>query len=212
MPLGFRYDRLVAELHEILSLAEAAELAGVSPGRLRQVIEDGRLRGKKIGNSWAILARDLDAFMGKSRGAGRPDERQAIANRLYVDLRGNSPIQIQLAGQSPDVRLWFRADNRTAVEVELDRMLVEVWFGQPVVEGWVLHRYLLSPNQWNETVMFHQFLTKDQTDLIRQRTQSTDASPFGLRLQLVAYFNTPFGFLSVSNNIERQKGEFPIYY
>src|SRR5262245_30448838 len=130
----------MAELHEILSVTEAAELAGVTPGRLRQLIEDGRLRGKKIGNSWAILARDVETFIGRKRGAGRPDEQQALASRLFVDLRGNSPIQIQLAGQLPDVRLWFKADNRSALEVELDRMWVEVSVGQPIADGWMLHR------------------------------------------------------------------------
>jgi hypothetical protein len=202
----------VAELREILSLAEAADIAGVSAGRLRQFIEEGRLRGKKIGNSWAILAPDLDTFLGKERGAGRPDERKALEGRLFIDLRGNSPIQIQLAGPLPDVSLWFKADNRSALEVELDRLLVEVWLGQPITEGAVLSRVTLAPNQWYEAIRFHQYLTRDQADLARLRLG--DPSHVGdmfLRVQANAYFNTPFGTVSVFNSmIERRQGEFPI--
>lgn len=201
----------MAELHEILSLAEAADQAGVTPGRLRQVIEDGRLRGKKIGNSWAILARDLDAYMGKRQGAGRPDERQSLASRLFVDLRGTNPFQIQLAGELPDMRLWFKADNRSSLEVELDRMFVDVWFGQPVVEGWVLRRTRIAPNEWDELVMFHQYMTRDQADAIRQRHANAHPSSSFLRLQLAAFFNTPFGSVEVQRSLERQKGEVPIY-
>jgi excisionase family DNA binding protein len=204
----------MAELYEILSLAEAAEIAGLSAGRLRQLIDEGRLRGKKIGNSWAILARDLDNFLGRERGAGRPDERTALATRLFIDLRGNSPIQINLTGPEPDISLWFKADNRSSMEVELDRLLVEVWLGQPFVEGAVLNRYTLRPNAWDDSIRFHQYLSRDRADILTQRLADSKGQSGGatdLRLQLTAYFNSPFGSLAVYNNmIQRQRGEFPI--
>jgi excisionase family DNA binding protein len=203
----------MTELNEILSLTEAAEVAGVSAGRLRQLIEEGRLRGKKIGNSWAILNRDLDTFLGRQRGAGRPDEKASLASRLFIDLRGNSPIQINLTGNLPDISLWFKADNRSSLEVELDRLLVEVWLGQPFAEGAVLHRHVLRPNSWDDSVWFHQFLSRDRVEMLVQRL--TDSRGQGgatdLRLQLTAHFNSPFGTVTIYNNmIQRQKGEFPI--
>ena len=202
----------MAELHEILSLVEAAEVAGLSAGRLRQLVEDGQLRGRKIGNSWAILARDLDTFLGRERGTGRPDERTAIARRLFIDLRGNGPIQINLAGPQPDISLWFKVDNRSSIEVELDRLLVEVWLGQPLAEGAVLNRHPLKPNTWDESIRFHQFLARDQADLARQRLADPQQAPgMSLRIQATAYFDTPFGTVVVYNNmIQRQKGEFPV--
>ena len=203
----------IAELSEILSLAEAADLAGLSPGRLRQLIEEGRLPGKKIGNSWAILSRDLDGFLGKSRGAGRPDERTALAGRLFIDLRGMSPIHINLIGQLPEITLWFKADNRSALEVELDRLLVEVWFGQPVTEGAVLNRYALRPNSWDDSIRFHKYLSRERADILVQRlgTQDPPGGSTDMRLQLTAYFNTPLGSVVVYNGmITRQKGEYPV--
>lgn len=204
----------MAELNEILSLSEAAEIAGLSPSRLRQFIEDGRLRGKKVGNSWAILSRDLDNFLGRPRTAGRPDDRTALAGRIFIDLRSMSPIQINLTGQTPDVSLWFKADNRSDIEVELDRLLVEVWIGQPVIEGAVLHRHGLRPNSWDDTIRFHEYLSQDRADLIVQRLDPSRYPGGGstdLRLQLTAYFNTPYGSVAVYNNmITRPRGEYPI--
>lgn len=195
-------------------MAEAAEVAGLSAGRLRQLIDEGRIRGKKIGNSWAVLSRDLDTFLGRQRGAGRPDERAALAGRLFIDLRSMSPIQINLIGPLPEITLWFKADNRSALEVELDRLLVEVWFGQPITEGAVLHRHALRPNSWDDSIHFHEYLSRDRADLLVQRLDSKKSPGGGttdLRLQLTAYFNTPFGTVVVHNGmITRQKGEYPV--
>src|SRR6266571_1379979 len=105
----------MGEITEILSVEEAADIAGVSAGRTRQLIAEGRLKAKKIGNSWAILPRDLDAFLGRQRGPGRPNQRAALESKLSVELRPMSPIQITLFPPSPEIRLWFRVDNRSDV-------------------------------------------------------------------------------------------------
>lgn len=197
------------ELQEILSLAEAAERAGVSRGRLLQLIEAGRLRGRKIGNSWAVLARDVDGLVGRSLGPGRPDERDALQSRLVVDLRPQSPIQIQLAYPPHDIRLWFRVDNRSNVEVELDRLLVEVWYPQPVAEGSILHRHTIGPNQLVDTLMFHAFLSQDMAETMRR--YATDRTQYtALKIYAHAYFNTQFGTGHVQATISRERGEFPI--
>jgi len=199
----------VAELNEILSLNEAAELAGVSAGRLRQLVEEGRIRGKKIGNSWAILSRDLEQFQGASRPPGRPSQRQALEARLRVELRPMSPIQISLHLYNPEIQLWFRVDNRSDIQVELDRLLVDVWYPHPVAVGAILDRYTVGPNQSIDTPNFHAWLTPDKAEMMRKaatdRTQYAD-----LQIYVRAYFNTVIGTAHVAARITKQKGEFPI--
>ena len=67
----------MAGIEDVLDLNQAAQIAGVTPARLRQLIEAGQLRGKKIGNSWAILADDLNTLLGRERPPGRPDADRA---------------------------------------------------------------------------------------------------------------------------------------
>ena len=199
----------MAELDEILSLSEAADQAGLSASRLRQLIDEGRLRAKKIGNSWAILPRDLDTFLGRSRDPGRPNQRKALESRLVVELRPLSPIQINLHPYSPEIRLWFRVDNRSDVQVELDRVLVEVWYPQPVAEGPILDRYSLLPNQQIDVLQFHAWLPPDKVDMMRRA--ASDAAQYAeLQIYTRAYFNTPIGTAQVQSRITRAKGEFPI--
>jgi excisionase family DNA binding protein len=199
----------VPGIDDVLDLNEAARIAGVSPTRLRQLIESGQLRAKKIGNSWAILADELDALLGRPREAGRPDERKAIESRLRVELRPLSPIQISLLPYNQEIRLWFRVDNRTDAAVELDRLLVEVWYPQPVAEGGVWDRYLLAANQSIDTPMFHSWLTPDKVDLMRRT--AIDANQYSeLQIYVRAYFNTTIGTVPVMTRITKAKGEFPI--
>jgi excisionase family DNA binding protein len=197
------------ELDDVLSLNEAASRAEVSSARLRQLIDERRLRAKKIGNSWAILAADLDTFLGKPRVAGRPDERKAIESRLRVELRPVSPIQISLLPYNQEIRLWFRVDNRTDQEVELDRMLVEVWYPHPVAEGAILDRYAIAPNQSIESPMFHAWPSSDKVEMMRSaavdRTQYSE-----LQIYVRAYFDTNVGTVPVMTRITKAKGEFPI--
>lgn len=199
----------VADLDNILDLNEAAATAGVTPARLRQLIDAGQLRAKKIGNSWAVLATDLDALLGRDRRSGRPDERKALESRLRVELRPMSPIQISLYPHQSEIRLWFRVDNRSEAAVELDRLLVDVWYPQPVAEGAILDRYLLEPNESIDTPHFHAWLAPDKVDIMR-RTAVDQAQHAELQIYLRAYFNTDFGTVQVQGRITRQKGEFPI--
>jgi len=196
-------------IQDVLDLTEAAAIAGVTPARLRQLIEAGQLRAKKLGNSWAVHAYDLDLLMGRQRGSGRPDERKALEAKLRVELRPIAPIQISLHPHSPDLRLWFRIDNRSELEVELDRVVVEVWYPQPVAEGAILDRYAVGPNQQIDTVQFHAWLLPDKVELMKRaaedRTQYAE-----LQIYTRVYFNTPVGTAQVQSRITRAKGEFPI--
>ena len=53
-----------------LTTAQAAEKLGVSPGRIRQFIRDGRLPATQLGRDYIIQPKDLAKV--KNRKTGRP--------------------------------------------------------------------------------------------------------------------------------------------
>ena len=55
---------------KIISAAEAAKRLGVTPSRVRKMIEAKRLKAIKVGGAWLIDPKDLDAV--KDRKVGRP--------------------------------------------------------------------------------------------------------------------------------------------
>ena len=65
---------MLAEDFAFLSVAEAAELIGVTDGRIRQLLLRGKLRGQKLGKStWAIPRREVERYAAQTPPAvGRP--------------------------------------------------------------------------------------------------------------------------------------------
>ncbi len=55
-------DDLVEITSEIMSTREAAERLGVTRGAVVKAAQAGRLKGKKIGNTWALLRRSVEGY------------------------------------------------------------------------------------------------------------------------------------------------------
>lgn len=61
--------------HDLLSTTQAADRLGLTPGRVRQLIDTGQLPATRIGERWAIDARDVDRFAREP--PGRPHHPRA---------------------------------------------------------------------------------------------------------------------------------------
>ena len=64
---------------KIISTAEAAKRLGVTPDRVRKMIEAKRLKATKFGNVWMIDPKDLEAV--KDRKVGRPRKTRKSTKR-----------------------------------------------------------------------------------------------------------------------------------
>ncbi|TAN35057.1 helix-turn-helix domain-containing protein [bacterium] len=63
----------------LLSVAEAASELNASEAYVRRLLLRQRLYGIKVGNVWAILPNDLEAFRRTRRPPGRPPKLLVIA-------------------------------------------------------------------------------------------------------------------------------------
>ena len=64
---------------KIISTTEAARRLGVTPNRVRALIEAKRLKAFKYGREWLIDPKDLDAV--KDRKVGRPRKSRKVTKR-----------------------------------------------------------------------------------------------------------------------------------
>ena len=62
--------------YKMLSVEEAAVILGLTPVRVRQFCQEGRL-GKRLGRQWIILKSELDLFRKQERRPGRPSSDSA---------------------------------------------------------------------------------------------------------------------------------------
>lgn len=129
---------------------------------------------------------------------------QAVASKIQIDLRGENPIALTLSSEVPHVDLYFTITNLSRLDLVLDRLLVDVWFGQPTFTAPLLRRYPIPAGQITRDVFLRQMLSG------AQRTQIEDfIDNEGLRgqihLYLTAYLESNVGRIEVQTNIERRK-------
>lgn len=55
---------------DVLTTSEAASLLGVSPRRIRQLVDEGRVRGRKRGRDLEVDAADIVAYASSERKSG----------------------------------------------------------------------------------------------------------------------------------------------
>jgi excisionase family DNA binding protein len=64
---------------KVIGTTEAAKRLGVSPNRVRVLIDSGRLKAQKVGREYAINPSDLKAV--KKRTPGRPKSRKGTKRK-----------------------------------------------------------------------------------------------------------------------------------
>lgn len=55
-----------------LTLSEVAQILSLSPVRVRQLAQIGRLRASKVGDRWVVTEREVQRFAALRRAPGRP--------------------------------------------------------------------------------------------------------------------------------------------
>jgi excisionase family DNA binding protein len=57
---------------DLLDLRTAAVRLGVTPGRVRQLVSEGRLQTSRLGGVHVLTEQELERYTKGRRGAGRP--------------------------------------------------------------------------------------------------------------------------------------------
>lgn len=124
---------------------------------------------------------------------------EQIASNVHIRLRENNPITISLTGsvQVPCVDIYFEITNLNRVDLVLDRLLIDMWFGQPNFTGALLRRYPIPAGQITKNIYFRHELTSAQEEQIK-RSRSEDNSH---TLHLTGYFLSSAGMVEVKRRI-----------
>jgi hypothetical protein len=141
----------------------------------------------------------LPAFI--LRAFVRPEE---VASKVNIDLRGDTPIGLGLNAAVPHIEMYFEITNLSQFDLVLDRLLVEVWFGQPTFTSAVLKRYLVPGGEITRNIFFRHALSAEQRGQIVE-FEKADQSRGSIHIYLTAYLESSLGRIEVARNIERRK-------
>jgi len=77
-------------------------------------------------------------------------------------LREENPIAMSPGASISLIDLYFEVTNLSPLDLVLDRMLVEVWFGQPTFNTTLLRRHLVPAGEVTKGVHLRQMLADNQ--------------------------------------------------
>lgn len=109
---------------------------------------------------------------------------------IALRLRDEAAIALDVASTAPNVSVWFEVINHSDVELVLDRIVLELRVGQPILHGVMAHRYPIPPHKTVSTITFSGMLTEGAVRLIRQH-QGSPAQVGQIHVTARAYFDAP---------------------
>lgn len=128
---------------------------------------------------------------------------QKIASQVELDLRRTNPIDICFGTDIPCISIYFRISNMSPVDLVLDRLLIELWVGQPTFRRAILQRYDVPKRNSRQDVYFSEQLTIPQQEQIKKHVDGKLVSE-PITLYLKAYFESKVGFICVEKNLEHR--------
>lgn len=115
----------------------------------------------------------------------------SIQKDIEIDLRSLSPVNFNLNSTIPEFTLWLRLTNKSVIPIVIDRILIDVWIGQPVIDGAILRPVTLLPKQTLNDLRFQVKLSEFQkNESIKYREQRYNAN---ITINMVAYCECKLG-------------------
>ncbi len=71
---GPEHDSVEKAAKKLISLAEAAELCGLSSAHLRRLVREGKISGTKIGRNWVTTEEAVREYLAQDRRPGPKPE------------------------------------------------------------------------------------------------------------------------------------------
>lgn len=66
--------------------------------------------------------------------------RSSVARQVKLLPRAKTPVNFSLNEPTPTVFASFQVENHSGIDLTLDRVVTEVWAGQPVAYGVMAYR------------------------------------------------------------------------
>jgi hypothetical protein len=127
-----------------------------------------------------------------------------VASQVKVNLRGEKPISPSLNFSVPYVEIYLEITNLSNLDLFLDRMLIDLWVGQPVLVGAILKRTKISSRSTGQQVLFRSNLSSKQVQQIEPMMSQTPPGQ-SITLYINTYLESKVGIVEIKNIFERRE-------
>ena len=127
-----------------------------------------------------------------------------VASQVKVNLKGEKPVSPSLNSSVPHVDIYLEITNLSNLDLVLDRMLIDLWVGQPVLVGTILKRTKIPSRSTGQQVFFRSNLSSKQVQQIEPFMSETP--PAGsVTLSINAYLESKVGIVEIEERFERRR-------
>jgi hypothetical protein len=127
-----------------------------------------------------------------------------IASQIEIRLMDENSINANLSADAPSLDLYFEITNISYLNLVLDRLLTDFWFGQPTLQGTVLKRYELPSMKTVRNISYKHRLTPTQQRIIEQYCDNPSGRE-QIYIYLTAYLQSKANMIEVQQTITRSK-------
>jgi len=139
------------------------------------------LQGFFVERVWEFLPRLI---------ARRIAPLETVASEVRIELRPLVPIEIHFGSSIPSFGMCLRITNLSLVGLKLDRLLYEVWIGQPTVKASHLEPRKIARRSVEDILLREQLTAEQQAQI---RSQAKGQVVEDLTVNVTAYFESKNG-------------------
>lgn len=144
---------------------------------------------------WFPIIRFLPAFI-----VSKFITTQSVREDLELDLRSINSINININTDIPEFTLWLRVTNKCSIPIRIDRILFDIWIGQPFIDGVLLRPIEILPKKTQCDVRFLTKLSDRQIQVVKRHQESNRGINF--TIHIYAYCECKLGKFDLTVNKE----------
>ena len=136
---------------------------------------------------------------------------EQIQENLEVALASPAPLTLHLKSTfAPQAEIILRITNKNAIPITIDRILFEIWLGQPFLQSAQLRRFTLKPKETNDYLYSRFYLNEVQRAAIGSESDEKAQQRNGFyRIELTAYCDCKAGQFEIRKNFQVDRETVP---
>ena len=144
----------------------------------------------------SIIAKQLPGWISRRLW---PSEK--VASQVRIDLLFQNPISITLGASVSRINIHFVITNHSHIDLKIDRLLLKIWIGQPLVDGNYFKPISIPMHETIDRIFFEVKLSGNQVESIERELDNRNVLR-NVTINYEAYFESVVGDVEVKGQIE----------
>jgi hypothetical protein len=135
---------------------------------------------------------------------------ERIANEFEIDLASPTHVSLFLNTFVPHFEIYLRVSNKSALPVTIDRILLDVWVGQPLLDAAGLHRKTLLPKETEPKLYGRWMLNELQRQAAKSQLSDKGQLKTDMTVNITVYCDCKLGPFKTARRVVVRSETVPV--